>query len=169
MLYLRSILRRLRATSGASLVEYALLTGLIAVVAVAATSTLGGKINRIFETASSQIDLAIAGLPLGEEEPTGTLPTIEITTTLGFINPFEPWTNVSWTIQDSTSVSLQADYSGSCPNDSVVIPPEVQSDTGSFDVHWDSFGAGCTYSVTLTATNDNGSASETATVTFAGE
>ena len=34
--------------TGASLVEYGLLVGLIAVVAIAAVSTLGGKINAVF-------------------------------------------------------------------------------------------------------------------------
>lgn len=36
--------------SGASLVEYGLLVGLIAVVAIGAVSSLGGKVNDVFQT-----------------------------------------------------------------------------------------------------------------------
>ena len=43
---------------GASLVEYALLVALIAVVAIAALTTLGGTVSERFSAVSSSLDLA---------------------------------------------------------------------------------------------------------------
>ena len=49
----RSMLQRARTERGASMVEYALLVGLIAVVAVVAVSLLGGGIANLFGHASN--------------------------------------------------------------------------------------------------------------------
>ena len=44
--------------SGATLIEYALLAGLIAVVAIGAISALGGKVNTVFTTIDGKLDAA---------------------------------------------------------------------------------------------------------------
>jgi pilus assembly protein Flp/PilA len=49
----RSMLQRARTERGASMVEYALLVGLIAVVAVVAIGLLGGGISNLFGHASN--------------------------------------------------------------------------------------------------------------------
>ena len=49
----RSMLQRVRTERGASMVEYALLVGLIAVVAVVAVGLLGGGIAGLFSHASN--------------------------------------------------------------------------------------------------------------------
>jgi pilus assembly protein Flp/PilA len=48
-----NLLERARTERGASMVEYALLVGLIAVVAVVAVSLLGGGIKNLFSNANS--------------------------------------------------------------------------------------------------------------------
>ncbi|MGP0032067.1 MAG: Flp family type IVb pilin [Acidimicrobiales bacterium] len=49
----RTMLLRARTERGASMVEYALLVGLIAVVAVVSVSLLGNGIAKLFSTANS--------------------------------------------------------------------------------------------------------------------
>ena len=56
----RSMLQRARTERGASMVEYALLVGLIAVVAVVAVSLLGGGIANLFGHASNCVN-SLAG------------------------------------------------------------------------------------------------------------
>ena len=54
-------IKNLVATSkGASLVEYGILVGLIAVGAILAVSQLGGSIRELFVTVGSQLDGAVA-------------------------------------------------------------------------------------------------------------
>ena len=48
-----NLLERARTERGASMVEYALLVGLIAVVAVVAVSLLGSSISHLFSNANS--------------------------------------------------------------------------------------------------------------------
>jgi pilus assembly protein Flp/PilA len=48
-----SLLERAKAERGASMVEYALLVGLIAIVAVVAVMWLGGGISSLFSSANS--------------------------------------------------------------------------------------------------------------------
>jgi pilus assembly protein Flp/PilA len=48
-----SLLERARVERGASMVEYALLVGLIAIVAVVAVMWLGGGISSLFSSANS--------------------------------------------------------------------------------------------------------------------
>jgi pilus assembly protein Flp/PilA len=52
----RSMLQRVRNERGASMVEYALLVGLIAVVAVVAVGLLGGGIANLFGHASNCVN-----------------------------------------------------------------------------------------------------------------
>jgi pilus assembly protein Flp/PilA len=55
-----NMLDRARSEQGASMVEYALLVGLIAIVAVVAVGLLGGSIAKLFNTAQANIN-AVAG------------------------------------------------------------------------------------------------------------
>jgi pilus assembly protein Flp/PilA len=48
-----TLLERARTERGASMVEYALLVGLIAVVAVVAVSLLGSSISKLFSNANT--------------------------------------------------------------------------------------------------------------------
>jgi len=48
--------------SGASLVEYGLLVGLIAVASIAAVGALGDSINAVFTKISSELDAVVAGM-----------------------------------------------------------------------------------------------------------
>jgi pilus assembly protein Flp/PilA len=50
-----TLLRRVRSERGASMVEYALLVGLIAVVSVVIIGALGGTIEGIFSNANTAI------------------------------------------------------------------------------------------------------------------
>jgi pilus assembly protein Flp/PilA len=50
-----SLFQRARSERGASMVEYALLVGLIAVVSVVIITALGGTVEGIFTNANSQI------------------------------------------------------------------------------------------------------------------
>jgi pilus assembly protein Flp/PilA len=50
-----SLLERARTERGASMVEYALLVGLIAVVSVVIVTALGSSVKGIFTNANSQI------------------------------------------------------------------------------------------------------------------
>jgi len=52
------IRRFVREENGQGLVEYALIIGLIAVVAIAALTASGGSIKGIFNTISSKLDAA---------------------------------------------------------------------------------------------------------------
>jgi pilus assembly protein Flp/PilA len=52
----RSMLDRARSERGASMVEYALLVGLIAIVAVVAVTFLGSSIKGLFNTAATNIN-----------------------------------------------------------------------------------------------------------------
>ena len=45
--------------SGASAVEYGLLVALIAVVVIAAVTTIGTKLNKTFETVGTELDKTI--------------------------------------------------------------------------------------------------------------
>ena len=54
-----ALFERARTECGASMVEYALLVGLIAVVAVIAIAALGGGISHLF----SNTNTCLAGLP----------------------------------------------------------------------------------------------------------
>jgi pilus assembly protein Flp/PilA len=47
--------------SGAALVEYGMLVGLIAVVCIAAVTTLGGTIDGVFGTINTQLTPILAG------------------------------------------------------------------------------------------------------------
>ena len=49
------ITRFVREEEGQGLVEYALIIGLIAVVAIAALTASGGSISKIFDTVSSKL------------------------------------------------------------------------------------------------------------------
>jgi pilus assembly protein Flp/PilA len=55
-----NMLDRARSEQGASMVEYALLVGLIAIVAVIAVTFLGTSITKLFNTAATNIN-AVAG------------------------------------------------------------------------------------------------------------
>ena len=44
------------SNKGATMIEYALIAGLIAIVAIAAMNTLGGKVRNKFETIATCID-----------------------------------------------------------------------------------------------------------------
>jgi pilus assembly protein Flp/PilA len=47
---------RIRTTDGQALVEYALILALVAVVVVAALSTLGGTINNLFRNVTDNLN-----------------------------------------------------------------------------------------------------------------
>jgi len=47
---------RIRTTDGQALVEYALILALVAVVVVAALSTLGGTINNLFRNVTDSLN-----------------------------------------------------------------------------------------------------------------
>jgi pilus assembly protein Flp/PilA len=51
-----NLLERARTERGASMVEYALLVGLIAVVAVVAVTLLGGGISHLFNSAGTCVN-----------------------------------------------------------------------------------------------------------------
>ena len=51
-------LRRMKSRKGQTLVEYALILAFISVVAIAVLISLGGKIQGVFSTVSSQIAVA---------------------------------------------------------------------------------------------------------------
>jgi pilus assembly protein Flp/PilA len=51
-----NLLERARTERGASMVEYALLVGLIAVVAVVAVTLLGGGISNLFNSAGTCVN-----------------------------------------------------------------------------------------------------------------
>lgn len=54
------ILRHLRKNKkGATAIEYGLIAALVAVAAIGAMTALGGSLQDIFETASSQLDGAV--------------------------------------------------------------------------------------------------------------
>jgi pilus assembly protein Flp/PilA len=60
-----NLLERARTERGASMVEYALLVGLIAVVAVVAISLLGGGIKGLFNQANNCVGNASVGQGCG--------------------------------------------------------------------------------------------------------
>lgn len=51
----------MRHTRGAALVEYGILVGLVAVVAIGAVAVLGGKVDRVFGTVQSTLASSMAG------------------------------------------------------------------------------------------------------------
>jgi pilus assembly protein Flp/PilA len=56
-----NMLDRARSEQGASMVEYALLVGLIAIVAVVAVTFLGSSIEKLFNTAATNINTVAGG------------------------------------------------------------------------------------------------------------
>jgi len=50
------VLDRARSERGASMVEYALLVGLIAIVAIAGVTLLGGAIEKLFNSAGTTLN-----------------------------------------------------------------------------------------------------------------
>jgi pilus assembly protein Flp/PilA len=56
-----TIVKRARSEQGASMVEYALLVGLIAIVAVVAVTFLGTSIENLFNSAATNINSVNAG------------------------------------------------------------------------------------------------------------
>ena len=51
----KSALRRLKSKKGQTLVEYALILAFISVVAISVLIALGGQVNRIFSSITSQL------------------------------------------------------------------------------------------------------------------
>jgi pilus assembly protein Flp/PilA len=56
-----TMLERARSERGASMVEYALLVGLIAIVAVIAVTFLGSSISKLFNSAAANINSVNTG------------------------------------------------------------------------------------------------------------
>jgi Flp pilus assembly pilin Flp len=54
----KSALRRLKSKKGQTLVEYALILAFISVVAISVLIALGGQVNRIFSSITSQLTTA---------------------------------------------------------------------------------------------------------------
>ena len=54
----KNALRRIKGKKGQTLVEYALILAFISVVAISVLVALGGQVNRIFSTVTSQLSTA---------------------------------------------------------------------------------------------------------------
>jgi pilus assembly protein Flp/PilA len=53
---MRKLWKKLRDREGQSLVEYALILALVAIVVIAALTTLGGRVENKMETVSNELD-----------------------------------------------------------------------------------------------------------------
>lgn len=67
---MKNLLKRfIREESGATMVEYAVMIALIAVVAIATISLIGDQVNTAFTTVETELAGAVGGGGGGEEPP----------------------------------------------------------------------------------------------------
>jgi hypothetical protein len=186
--FIRS-LRSLAKATGAGLSQYAILLGLISMGAMVALNLTGGSIREIFTDSSEAIVASKDGTPgnggggegdPGNEDPgnggggegdpeNGTPPTVGLSASNSSVG-FGESATFSWTSSGATTVSAKYTLSGACTRKtSIGSGPFALAwvgNSGSKNVAWISDLAGCSYSVTMTATNATGPATSSASVSI---
>lgn len=165
MLRKTDVIQAFRSRRAASGVEYALVIGLIAVVGILGVQTLGNSVARILGNANT----AIAGSDSSRDNDDVPAPTVDLTASNLFV-PVGGAVTFTWTTRDATSLAASYTLGGACAK----LDDDGSGPHGlgwadlddSADIDWAADIAGCSLTLALAAGNADGSAVETAEITF---
>lgn len=158
----------LSSRRAAGLSGYAIILGLVAILAIGSVLTFGQQVREIFSGAEESIAEPGSLPPGGDPTEPGTAPAFTLAVSQPTVGISQTAT-FTWTTTGATQVSAIYTLSGACDEvaENGAFPVNVGASlalSGSMDLAWSAARAGCSFELMMKAINAHGENGGTATV-----